>query len=166
MRRLTAALAVLSGAAALSAGVARAQFGRGAGDWNTTGGDAQRSSWVRADAKISPASLAKPGFSLVWKVKLDNAPRQSNALTETVVMTGYIGYRGFRSLGFVGGSSDKIFALDTDLGRVEWQKPAGGAAPSGSSAATRAWNSTCSSTSPSSSRIAARSSFSTASYSS
>jgi outer membrane protein assembly factor BamB len=45
-------------------------------------------------------------------------------------MTGYIGYRGFRSLGFVGGSADKVFALDIDLGRLEWQKaePGGRAA--------------------------------------
>src|SRR5205807_7652137 len=105
MRRLTAILDLISGA-----GVAHAQFGRGAGDWNTVGGDAQRSSWVRADAKISKASLEKPGFALAWKVKLENAPKQMNSLTPSLVMTGYIGYRGFRSLGFVGGSAAKVFA--------------------------------------------------------
>src|SRR5690349_4638121 len=130
MRRLTATLALISGA--LSAGgVALAQFGRGAGDWNTVGGDAQRSSWVRADPKISRTALEKPGFALTWKVKLDNAPKQMNALTTSLVMTGYIGYRGFRSLAFVGGSSDKVFAIDTDLGRLEWQKPVPGATGSG-----------------------------------
>jgi hypothetical protein len=134
MRKLTATVALIGGAV-WSGGVALAQFGRGAGDWNTVGGDAQRSGWVRADAKISKAGLEKPGFALAWKVKLENAPKQMNALTPSLVMTGYIGYRGFRSLGFVGGNSDKVFALDTDLGRLEWQKPVPGAAATPSTAA-------------------------------
>src|SRR5436305_13475610 len=122
MRTLTAILAVISGA-----GVAHAQFGRGAGDWNTVGGDAQRSNWVRNDAKISKNTLEKPGFTSIWKVKVDNSPKQGTALTPALVMTGYIGYRGFRSLAFLGGSSDKVVAFDTDLGKIEWQKSVPGA---------------------------------------
>ena len=107
----------------LAAAVAYAQFGRGAGDFSTSGADAQRSSWIRSDAKISPTNLQKPGFSLLWKVKLNNEAKQSASLTPAALLTSYIGYRGFRALGFVGGSSDKVFAMDTDLGRIEWQKP-------------------------------------------
>ena len=114
--------------------IAQAQFGRGVGDFSTTGADAQRSSWVRTDAKISRESIQKPGFELVWKVKLNNEAKQLNSLTPATLLTGYIGYRGFRSLGFVGGSADKIFAMDTDLGRIEWQKslPAGTGSSAGS----------------------------------
>src|SRR5436309_698930 len=130
MQRLTAILALISGA-----GVAHAQFGRGAGDWNTVGGDAQRSNWVRSAAKISKNALEKPGFASIWKVKVDNSPKQGNALTPALVMTGYIGYRGFRSLAFLGGSSDKVVAFDTDLGKIEWQKSAPGA-PAGAGTAT------------------------------
>src|SRR3954462_2934640 len=136
MRRLTATLALIAGGSLLGGEIARAQFGRGAGDWNTVGGDAQRSSWVRNDAKISKNALEKPGFASIWKVKLENSPKQANALTPALVMTGYIGYRGFRNLAFVGGSSDKVFAFDTDLGRGEWQKPGpAAAAASGATAA-------------------------------
>jgi outer membrane protein assembly factor BamB len=102
---------------------AHAQFGGGPPDFSTAGGDAQRSSWVRADPKISADALQKPGFQLIWKVKLNNEARQYTALSEAALLTRYIGYRGFRSLGFVGGSADKVFAMDTDLGRIEWQKP-------------------------------------------
>jgi hypothetical protein len=42
MRRLTATLAVLTGGLLCATG-ALAQFGRGSGEWNTTGGDAHRS---------------------------------------------------------------------------------------------------------------------------
>lgn len=108
---------------------AQAQFGRGAMDWTTAGNDAQRSSWVRADPKISKTGLEKPGFQLLWKVKVNNDPKQLNALLPAVLLDFYIGYRGFRSLGFVGGSSDNVFAIDTDLGRIEWQKHFSSAAP-------------------------------------
>ena len=35
--------------------------GRGGPEWTTGGNDAQRSSWVRSDEKISRESMAKPG---------------------------------------------------------------------------------------------------------
>jgi outer membrane protein assembly factor BamB len=103
------------------AGSVYGQGGRGGVDWTTTGNDAQRSNWVKADPKISIESMRKPGFQLLWKVKLATWPSQPMLLDR------YIGYRGFRSLAFAGTASDKIFALDTDLGRVEWQMQLKGA---------------------------------------
>lgn len=94
----------------------------------TSANDAQRSSWVRSDGKISRESLEKPGFELVWKLKFDNAARQLNTLTPPALLDFYIGYRGFRTLGFFGGSSDRLVAVDLDLARIEWEKsfaPAG-----------------------------------------
>ncbi|HEY8462327.1 MAG TPA: hypothetical protein VIM99_18205 [Blastocatellia bacterium] len=115
---------------AVFAGEAKAQRGI---DWMTSNADAQRSAWVRADAKISKESLQdpnrKPGFQLLWKLKLNNKPRQLNSLTPPATLERLIGYRGFRMLGFVGGSSDAIFTIDTDLGRMEWEKKLLSAAP-------------------------------------
>jgi len=101
--------------------------GRGGGDWMTSGGDAQRSSWVRSDAKISRDHLQKGGFALAWKIKLANEP------ATPVTLDRYIGYRGFRSLAFMGSNAGNIVAVDTDLGRVEWQKSL---APAGSQTST------------------------------
>src|SRR5580704_8087566 len=115
MRRLTISFCC----AFLSLCAAHAQFGRGGG-WTTSGADAQRSSWVRTDAKISKESLQKSGFQLLWKVKLNNQPVQLNSLTGAVTLEGYIGYRGFRTLAHLGGSSNNVFAVDTDPGRLEW----------------------------------------------
>jgi outer membrane protein assembly factor BamB len=110
-------------------GAARGQFGRG-GDWTTSGNDAQRSSWVRTDAKISRESLQKPGFQFLWKFQLRN-----DSLTQPVLTDRYIGYRGFRSLAFVGGSSGRAFAVDTDLNRLEWEmRFDAGSRPAGRSA--------------------------------
>src|SRR5207253_9697453 len=74
------------------------------------------------DAKISRETLQKPGFEFLWKLKLKNEPRQLNSLAPPSTLERLIGYRGFRMLGFVAGSSDNIFAIDTDLGRMEWEK--------------------------------------------
>jgi outer membrane protein assembly factor BamB len=82
----------------------------------TAGGDAQRSSWVRTDPKISVNSIQKPGFQVAWKIKLNSEPSVAATLDR------YIGYRGFRSFALVGSRSGDITAFDTDLGRVEWKK--------------------------------------------
>lgn len=91
-------------------------------DWMTDGFDAQRSNWVRADAKINPESMAKPGFEQVWKLQMKNEARGLNNLTAPMLLDFYIGYRGFRTLGFFGGSSGKVIGVDTDLARIEWER--------------------------------------------
>ena len=128
MRTILCCACVLS-----SIGIAEAQFGRGGAEWMTAGSDAQRSSWIPSDFKISKTSLEKPGFQFLWKVKLTNDAVQLNSLTPAVLMDRYIGYRGFRSLAFLGGSSNSLFAVDTDLARIEWQtRPPLPAPPAGS----------------------------------
>jgi hypothetical protein len=127
MRRLTGLAAVWFGCASFWMNVAGAQGGRGGSDWTTDGGDAQRSSWVRTDPKIFIDSMRRPGFGIAWKIKL------GTPLTPAVLLERYIGYRGFRSLAFVGGSSGNAIAIDTDLGRVEWQKPLSASSSSASS---------------------------------
>jgi hypothetical protein len=120
MKMLTHRLASIAGCASIFAGLAAAQFGGGPA-WNTTAGDAQRTSWVRTDAQISPESLQKPGFKFLWKLKLNNQPRGDYALSQAIEFPRYIGYRGFRSYVFFGGASNKAIALDSDLARVEWE---------------------------------------------
>lgn len=99
-----------------------AQAQRAGQDWMTDNGDAQRSAWVRSDAKINKDSMRKPGFQFLWKMKLKNQPKQLNNLTPPATLDRLIGYRGFRMLGFVAGSGDNLFTIDTDLGRMEWEK--------------------------------------------
>ena len=90
------------------------------GEWTTTAGDAQRTAWVRADARLTREAVKEGQFRFLWKMKLDNESRQWSSLTEPIVLDRLIGYRGFKALGFVGGSADRLFAVDTDLGRPYW----------------------------------------------
>jgi hypothetical protein len=113
-------LAVLSSVVALAAaGVARAQ---GSGSWTTTGGDAQRTSWVRTDPKITKDAVQKGEFQFLWKNKLENEARQLNSLTQPVILPNIISYKGFKALAYIGGSSDNVYAIDYDLNRMFWKR--------------------------------------------
>ena len=64
--------------AALAGSITFAQPGRGGSQWLTALADAQRTSWVRTDDKISVAALSKPGFELQWKNEARQpAPRRA-----------------------------------------------------------------------------------------
>jgi hypothetical protein len=90
------------------------------GEWTTSAGDAQRTSWVRADALLTKDAVLEGQFRFLWKMKLDNESRGRGSLTEPILLDRLIGYRGFKALGFVGGSADRLFAVDTDLARPYW----------------------------------------------
>ena len=114
--RLLGAIAIAS-----AGGVALVQAqGRGGGEWTTSQGDAQRSSWVRTDARLTKDAVQKGELKFLWKMKLDNDARQLNSLTTPVLMDRLISHRGFKALAFVGGSSERVYAIDTDLARVYW----------------------------------------------
>jgi outer membrane protein assembly factor BamB len=121
-----------------SASMLLAQINNGT-DWMTSGFDAQRSSWVRTDAKINLASVASKDFQLAWELQLPAAS------TPPVLLDFYIGYKGFRALGAMGSTNNAITTLDTELGRVEWgskptQETRSGCASEMLSAVTRGTN--------------------------
>src|SRR5262245_51363695 len=80
-----------------NAGAAHAQ-GRGGAAWTTTGGDAQRSAWVKTDPRISKETTSAPGFQLLWKVKLEHQPRQPQPLTQPMLLPNIISYKGFKAI--------------------------------------------------------------------
>ena len=126
MRNISRAVVVSASSvlfASLSIPLAQAQFGRGAGSWNTAGADAQRTSWARNDNRISASSM--PGFSFLWKVKATNDAKGQYSISSAVMVDSYIGYRGFRSYAFLAGASNNAIALDSDVGRIEWSQNLG-----------------------------------------
>jgi outer membrane protein assembly factor BamB len=92
---------------------------RSAPDWTTSGFDAQRSSWMRVDPYISIESL--PKFQFLWKLEVDNESRFGNSLTSPVALGNLMTFRGFKSLIFVGGSSNNVYAIDYDFGTIFWR---------------------------------------------
>src|SRR5262245_19881229 len=95
---------------------------RGGANWSTFGGDAQRTGWVRTDTKVSSDTIQKSGFRLLWKMKLDNQPKQLNSLSQPLLLPNIISYKGFKALAFVAGSSDNVYAIDYDLSKMFWTR--------------------------------------------
>lgn len=114
VRRLV--LTTATAVAALLPATAGAQ-GR---EWTTSGYDAQRSGWVRSDPRISTTAIEEGQFQFLWKHRFENQTRQLNGLTEPVLQDFLVGYRGFKSLAFLGGSGDRVIAIDTDLAKPYW----------------------------------------------
>src|SRR5437868_1897853 len=125
IRRLVGAVMLASTCALVHA------QGRGGGEWTTSGFDAQRSGWLRTDERLTKDAVQKGAFAHLWTMAFDNTSRQLNALTPPVLLDRLIGYRGFKSLAFVGGSSDRVFAVDTDLARPAWTTVLNYSAPTG-----------------------------------
>ena len=99
--------------------LAYAQVGRVA-DWLTHGGDPQRTGWQKYEPTINPESVK--GFELLWKLKLPNEQKAMYSIFEPLIIGRLITNRGFKEMAFVAGSSDNIFAVDADLGRILWQR--------------------------------------------
>src|SRR2546423_8073751 len=102
--------------AAVLAGAVLAQMGGvPRQEWSTSGGDAQRSSWIRHDPLISKSAMATGKFGFLWKLKVNNQPRQLSYLSRPVLVGNAMGVRGFRSLTVLAGASNTVFAVDNDL---------------------------------------------------
>ena len=124
MRAKRVVFVVLTSAAAWT--IAFAQPGRGGSQWLTALADAQRTSWIRADDKISVEALSKPGFELQWKSKLDNQPRGLQGLSQGVSASGVT---LFVPMSIVTGSSNTVYGIDSDTGYVVWKRQFDGALP-------------------------------------
>ena len=107
----------LTAAAALAAVAISHAQGRGGAAWTTVGGDAQRTSSVRTDPKISLTAMQSPGFQFLWKRKLD-----SERLTQPLLLPNIIAYKGFKALAFVGSASGNVYSIDYDLNRMFWEQ--------------------------------------------
>ena len=112
---------LLVGAAIVAAAAAASALHAQNREWTTANGDAQRNSWVRTDPRLTKDAVQKGEFKFLWKTKLNGDNRQLNSLTQPILLDRLISHRGFKALAFVGTSSERIFAIDTDLNRIYWE---------------------------------------------
>jgi len=118
-------------AASIVGAVTFAQVGRGWSDWPTPYADAQRTSWLRADPKISVESMSQPGFELQWSATLDNQPRGVRGLTQGVTASGVT---LFVPASLVAGGSNTLSMIDNDTGYIIWSRTFEGALPAATTA--------------------------------
>src|SRR5579862_2624971 len=90
-------------------------------DWLTHSGDPQRTGWQQAETTITKDNVKD--FQLLWKLPLvGNQSKSLHSLMEPLIVGRIITNRGFKEVALVAGSSDNLYAVDADLGKVLWQK--------------------------------------------
>ena len=89
-------------------------------DWLTDGSDVQRTNWQRDERKLSTSTVKD--MKLLWKIQLDNQPRQTHSLLEPLVIGRVDTARGPKQIAVVAGVSDNIYAIDADTGKLLWKK--------------------------------------------
>ncbi|MFN7992507.1 MAG: PQQ-binding-like beta-propeller repeat protein [Bryobacteraceae bacterium] len=89
-------------------------------DWLTFGHDPQRSSWATEEKQLS-VQTAKD-LELKWSIHFDNAPLALNALTAPIVAGNVATTAGTKTIAYVAGSSNRLFAVDATTGSLVWQR--------------------------------------------
>jgi outer membrane protein assembly factor BamB len=89
-------------------------------DWLMDGGNPQRTNWQKDEHVFSPATVKNT--TLLWKVKLDNEPRQMHSLFPPLIIGGVNTGQGSREIAIVAGVSDNLYGIDVEKGEVVWKK--------------------------------------------
>jgi outer membrane protein assembly factor BamB len=99
----------------------RAQAGA-TSEWLTWGYDQERSGWNRAETTLSKDNVSQ--LTLQWTTQLSTPPKEIalSTLTAPLVVEGVATPQGRRTLVFVVGSNDTVFAIDAETGKIVWLK--------------------------------------------
>ena len=89
-----------------------------AADWLMFGHDPQRSGWAMEEKILSIENVGK--LQLKWKTAVKNEALALASLTAPVVASNVVTAKGEKTLVYVGGSSNHLFALDAQTGEVIW----------------------------------------------
>ncbi|MGH9672715.1 MAG: PQQ-binding-like beta-propeller repeat protein [Bryobacteraceae bacterium] len=89
-------------------------------DWLTDGGNVERTAWQK-DEKFFTTSTVKD-TKLLWKIKLDNEPRQMHSLLPVLIAERVGTARGPKEIVIAAGVSDNIYAIDAANGELIWKK--------------------------------------------
>ena len=91
-----------------------------ASEWPTDGGNPQRTNWQQNESILSRQNVAN--LKILWKVKLDNAPRQMHSLLPALIAEQVRTSNGMREIVVQAGVSDNIYAIDAANGEILWKK--------------------------------------------
>ena len=89
-------------------------------DWLTDGGDVPRNNWQRDETTLTPSNVKD--LKLLWKIKLDNEPRQMHSLLEPLVIARVDTKNGPKQLVIQAGVSDNVYAIDVATGELLWKR--------------------------------------------
>jgi outer membrane protein assembly factor BamB len=91
-----------------------------ASDWPTDGGNPQRTNWQKDETILNKKNVA--ALKILWKLKLDNAPRQMHSLFPPLIIGQVATRNGQRQIALEAGVSDNLYAIDVEEGEILWKK--------------------------------------------
>lgn len=91
-----------------------------AADWLTDGGDTKRTNWQKDETTLTRSNVKD--LKLLWKIKLDNKPRQMHSLLEPLVIGRVDTSSGPKQLVIQVGVSDNVYAIDAEKGELVWKR--------------------------------------------
>jgi hypothetical protein len=94
--------------------------GQAPGNWPLPHDDAEHSGWQKAETKISKDTVAGH-FKFLWKIKLENKAKGPVSFSEPLLAPRLINAEGFKDL-VIWGGRDTVYAVDSELGTMVWQK--------------------------------------------
>ena len=89
-------------------------------DWLTDGNNPQRTNWQKDEKILNTANVKN--MKLLWKVKLDNEPRQMHSLFPPLIAERVNTTSGIKQVALETGVSDNLYAIDVESGKVLWRK--------------------------------------------
>jgi outer membrane protein assembly factor BamB len=89
-------------------------------DWLTDGGNPQRTAWQQDEHILTRDNVKN--LKILWKLKLDNQPREMHSLFPPLVVGSVPTASGPKQIAIEAGSSDNLYAIDVETAKVIWQK--------------------------------------------
>ena len=89
-------------------------------DWLTDGGDTKRTAWQRDETIFTRANVGET--KLLWKITLDNEPREMHSLFPALIAEGVETDDGPKEIAVIAGVSDNLYAIDVETGKLIWKK--------------------------------------------
>lgn len=89
------------------------------GNWPIPHSDAEHSGWQKTERQLSKDTTGQ--FKLLWKLKLGSGTKGAASFSEPLLAPRLINAHGFKDL-VIWASTDTVYAVDYELGTIEWRK--------------------------------------------
>ena len=89
-----------------------------ASDWPTDGGNPQRTNWQKDETILNKNNAAN--LKVLWKLKLDNAPRQMHSLFPPLIISRVNTRNSVQQIALEASVSDNLYAIDVEEGEIIW----------------------------------------------
>ena len=89
-------------------------------EWSTSSVHPARDAWQQGPSKINPQTIKN--LQLLWKTRVENKTMGMQSFREPLIIPGVKTDSGAKTVAFLVGASNDVFALDAETGTVLWKK--------------------------------------------